>query len=139
MGDLREYQDAPKEMGLSLDKPPQQKTPALCIRLPKTITELMIENNLSFPFIVKKISSYSIPMGGLCMSAGIHLTVSSRVSNIKWNMDDNKEKIYLCFIDQQSFQVLDSPAWMLIEKSDDNVLPLDAYRKFREAKKVRIR
>jgi len=104
----------------------------------KTITQLIVEHKLSFPFIIQKTTPYLDTMGGLYMQQGTILTVDSKLSNLNWSNEKNERK-YLCYADGHPLKVTDSPSWMLVEKSGDNVLSFNACKKFKESKKLRIK
>jgi hypothetical protein len=90
--------------------------------------------------VIRKLTDYNNSMGGLLMQAGIILTVTHKYPNNKTSYGEkNMGTFYSCYYEQNQFDILDTPSWVLVEKSDKNVLSLNAYRKFKESKKVRMR
>ena len=100
---------------------------------PKTISQLMRDHKLSYPFIVQKIS-FDKAGEWIVLPVYTYVTITNKCSP---TIADPSNNVYFGYIDNQSYQLHDSPVWKLHEASDNNVLSLNHYKKFRDQVKKR--
>ena len=103
-------------------------------RIPKTIKGIMEHYNLTYPFIVRKVVQQEILALQTVIPLNCEVTIMKKVTPTSHG--DKIDK-YIGYVERTGYMVCDQPVWMLVEASDDNVLSLGSYEKFR--KKIRQR
>ncbi len=100
--------------------------------VPRKISQLIAENNLTYPFVVQKVSIDNSVRSYVVLPL---LTTITVVRKEPPTIYDPSMNIYFGYIEKAGYQVYDSPVWILSEASDPNVISMSSYRKFRDAKR----